>query len=64
MIFLILVAVGLVSCVATMEISQAIEKEWLKSWSFRINHFPECPPWTRHYRLVVVLGPRVYRWTA
>ena len=58
-----LIVIVLVSFVATMELTKEVEKVWLKPWAFRIAHFPECPPWTRHYRLILSLGPRQYRWT-
>ena len=58
----VLVAIGLVSCVAAMELNPRVEKVWLKPYGWRINYITDLPPWRRNYRLILSIGPREYRW--
>ena len=52
----------LASFLVALENSVYVEKVWLRPWAFRVRRYPECPPWTRHYRVIVAVGPREYRW--
>ena len=58
----ILVGSGLLTrAIVKLERNEQVEKVWLNTWGIRFRRIPECPPWTRHYRWILDLGPREYR---